>query len=247
MPDDTPSGAQGWFINTRREKFQDRKAARGAELRLRLRMDQQVHHVRLIPAHPFGVSELRHDGERQARAPRNWLCSSRSAARYPTRCSASRSCRRYPTARARIARCCGAPRSSCRRRAMHQGRQARLGEGRALGDRIPDRRAVISGAPHAVHQEPGDARHRRQAPHRRSGADAARLKDFDFDLTIQRFGFSATPGDSLRNYFSSQAAAMKGSQNLAGIADPAIDALIDGSSPPRSRAELSPPAGRSIA
>ena len=31
-----------------------------------------------------------------------------------------------------------------------------------------------------------------------------RLKDFDFDLTIQRFGFSATPGDSLRNYFSSQ-------------------------------------------
>ena len=54
-----------------------------------------------------------------------------------------------------------------------------------------------------------------------------RLNDFDFDLTIQRFGFSATPGDSLRNYFSSQAAALKGSQNLAGIADPAIDALID--------------------
>jgi microcin C transport system substrate-binding protein len=54
-----------------------------------------------------------------------------------------------------------------------------------------------------------------------------RLKDFDFDLTIQRFGFSATPGDSLRSYFSSQAAALKGSQNLAGIADPAIDAMID--------------------
>jgi microcin C transport system substrate-binding protein len=54
-----------------------------------------------------------------------------------------------------------------------------------------------------------------------------RLKDFDFDLTIQRFGFSSTPGDSLRSYFSSQAAALKGSQNLAGIADPAIDAMID--------------------
>jgi len=54
-----------------------------------------------------------------------------------------------------------------------------------------------------------------------------RLKDFDFDVTIQRFGFSATPGESLRNYFSSQAAAVKGSQNLAGIADPAIDAMID--------------------
>jgi microcin C transport system substrate-binding protein len=55
----------------------------------------------------------------------------------------------------------------------------------------------------------------------------ARVDDFDFDLTIQRFGFSTTPGDSLRSYFSSQAATLKGSQNLAGIAEPAIDAMID--------------------
>ena len=54
-----------------------------------------------------------------------------------------------------------------------------------------------------------------------------RIDDFDFDLVVQRFGFSSTPGDSLRSYFSSQAAALKGSQNLAGIADPVIDALID--------------------
>jgi microcin C transport system substrate-binding protein len=54
-----------------------------------------------------------------------------------------------------------------------------------------------------------------------------RVDDFDFDLTIQRFAFSSTPGDSLRGYFSSQAAAVKGSQNVAGIADPVIDALID--------------------
>jgi microcin C transport system substrate-binding protein len=55
----------------------------------------------------------------------------------------------------------------------------------------------------------------------------ARVDAFDFDITVQRFSFSATPGDSLRSYFSSQAAALKGSQNLAGIADPVIDALID--------------------
>jgi microcin C transport system substrate-binding protein len=54
-----------------------------------------------------------------------------------------------------------------------------------------------------------------------------RRNEFDFDLTIQRFAFSLTPGDSLRSYFSSQAAALKGSRNLAGIADPAIDAMID--------------------
>ncbi len=55
----------------------------------------------------------------------------------------------------------------------------------------------------------------------------ARRDGFDFDITIDRFGFSATPGDSLRSYFSSQAAVLKGSNNLAGIADPAIDTLID--------------------
>ena len=55
----------------------------------------------------------------------------------------------------------------------------------------------------------------------------ARRDDFDFDITIDRFSFSATPGDSLRSYFSSQAAALKGSNNLAGIANPAVDALVD--------------------
>jgi microcin C transport system substrate-binding protein len=55
----------------------------------------------------------------------------------------------------------------------------------------------------------------------------ARVDDFDFDVTVERFGFSTIPGDSLRGYFSSQAAATKGSQNLAGISDPAIDALIE--------------------
>jgi microcin C transport system substrate-binding protein len=54
-----------------------------------------------------------------------------------------------------------------------------------------------------------------------------RVDDFDFDLTVQRLSFSSTPGDSLRSYFSSQAATMRGSQNLAGISDPVIDALID--------------------
>jgi len=55
----------------------------------------------------------------------------------------------------------------------------------------------------------------------------ARLKQFDFDLTIERFSFSATPGDSLRPFFSSRAAKLSGSYNLAGIADPVIDDLIE--------------------
>jgi microcin C transport system substrate-binding protein len=55
----------------------------------------------------------------------------------------------------------------------------------------------------------------------------ARVDEFDFDITVQRFSFSTIPGALLRSYFSSQSASMKGSQNTAGIADPAIDALIE--------------------
>jgi microcin C transport system substrate-binding protein len=49
----------------------------------------------------------------------------------------------------------------------------------------------------------------------------------EFDMGIQRISVTGIPGDSLRTYFTSQAAALNGSYNLAGIADPVIDALVD--------------------
>jgi microcin C transport system substrate-binding protein len=66
----------------------------------------------------------------------------------------------------------------------------------------------------------------------------ARTNDFDFDVTTLRMNFSTTPGESLRTHFSSTAAATKGSQNLAGIANPAIDGLIDKIIEANTRAEL---------
>ena len=66
----------------------------------------------------------------------------------------------------------------------------------------------------------------------------ARADAFDFDITVERFSFSSTPGDSLRTFFSSQAAATKGSQNRAGIADPAVDALLDVIIAAKTREEL---------
>jgi microcin C transport system substrate-binding protein len=65
-----------------------------------------------------------------------------------------------------------------------------------------------------------------------------RVDDFDFDIVVQRFGFSNTPGDSLRTFFSSHAAAIKGSQNVGGISDPVIDALIERVIAADSRAHL---------
>jgi microcin C transport system substrate-binding protein len=44
---------------------------------------------------------------------------------------------------------------------------------------------------------------------------------------VERFSFSTTPGESLRPFFTSQAAASKGSHNLAGISDPVVDFLVE--------------------
>lgn len=54
----------------------------------------------------------------------------------------------------------------------------------------------------------------------------ARLKDFDFDLTARRYSGGVTPGAELRDLYGSRAAATPGSNNMAGIADPAVDALL---------------------
>jgi microcin C transport system substrate-binding protein len=66
----------------------------------------------------------------------------------------------------------------------------------------------------------------------------ARVEAFDFDVTTERMSMSATPGDSLRPFFSSQAAATKGSYNLAGVANPAIDALIEKAIGAETRVDL---------
>jgi microcin C transport system substrate-binding protein len=54
-----------------------------------------------------------------------------------------------------------------------------------------------------------------------------RVDEFDFDITVERFNFSTTPGDSLRSYVTSESANRMGSNNRAGIADPVVDALIE--------------------
>ncbi|BCJ92021.1 ABC transporter substrate-binding protein [Terrihabitans soli] len=54
-----------------------------------------------------------------------------------------------------------------------------------------------------------------------------RENEFDFDLMPRRFAFTSTPGEALRRYFGSEAADIKGSVNLPGVKDPAIDALIE--------------------
>ncbi|WP_230532694.1 extracellular solute-binding protein [Microvirga roseola] len=54
-----------------------------------------------------------------------------------------------------------------------------------------------------------------------------RTRSFDFDITTGLWAQSSSPGNEQREYWGSQAANREGSQNLAGISDPAIDALIE--------------------
>jgi microcin C transport system substrate-binding protein len=70
-------------------------------------------------------------------------------------------------------------------------------------------------------------------------AQAQRREDeFDFDIIIDTFGQSASPGNEQREYWGSAAAAIKGSRNKIGIAEPAVDALIDRIIFAKDRAEL---------
>jgi microcin C transport system substrate-binding protein len=65
-----------------------------------------------------------------------------------------------------------------------------------------------------------------------------RTDDFDFDVTVVSYPASQTPGNELLERFSSPAADEKGSDNLAGVRDPAVDALIAQLLQSESRAEL---------
>jgi microcin C transport system substrate-binding protein len=65
-----------------------------------------------------------------------------------------------------------------------------------------------------------------------------RLKDFDFDATIQRYVLEQTPGVELRSFFGSQSAHAPGSYNLSGVALKSVDRLIDKIITAKSREEL---------
>jgi len=65
-----------------------------------------------------------------------------------------------------------------------------------------------------------------------------RLKFFDFDITSQRYVLRTTPGVELRTYWGGKAAGTSGSLNLSGINDPVVDALIEKAIAARTRDDL---------
>ncbi len=54
-----------------------------------------------------------------------------------------------------------------------------------------------------------------------------RIDAFDYDMTVDSMGQGFSPGNEQRDYWTSAKARENGSQNVAGIADPAIDEIVE--------------------
>jgi len=227
LPDDTPSGAQGWFINTRRDKFKDPRVREA-----------------LIDAFDFEWTNKNIMYGSYDRTQSVFENSPMKASGIPSEAEVTLL---EPYRDKLPAEVFGEPYRPPVTDGSGQDRRWLRNAAKLLADAGCElkkgKRALPNGQPIVVEfliDEPSFQPH--HLPYIRNlgvlGIEAslrivdpvqyrARVDDFDFDITVERMSFSATPGDSLRTYFSSQAARTKGSQNLAGISDPVIDALVD--------------------
>ena len=235
----SPSGGQGWFINTRRDKFKDPRVREALIYAFDFEWTNKtiMYGAYARTRSPFQNSDMVAEGppspeELKLLEPFRGQVPGRGVRRSP-------SCRRCPMDRDRTARCCARRRNCCRR----------------PGSEVKDgKRLLPNGEVFTIEfllDEPSFQPHHATFIKNlgQLGIEAsirlidavqyrARVEDFDFDMTIERLSMSATPGDSMRPYFSSQAAATKGSYNLAGVANPAIDALVEKIIGAETRADL---------
>jgi len=227
IPDDTPSGAQGWFINTRRQKFADSRVREALNNAFDFEWTNKtiMYGMYKRTVSVFQNSDMMAQGKPDAD-------ETALLDRFRSRLSDEVFGEPYTPP---ISDGSGEDRVLLRKAAQLLG---------DAGYTIQNgKRALPNGQPFAIEfliDEPAFEPHHMAFSRNLDtlGIDAtlrvvdpvqyrARRDNFDFDITIDRFSFSSTPGDSLRSFFSSQAAALAGSNNLAGISDPAIDALID--------------------
>ena len=89
LPDERPSGAQGFFLNTRREQFADIRVRKALDYAFDFEWSNKNLFYEPLHAHAELLRELADEGDRSSRARKNWRCSSRSATSYRQRCSAS--------------------------------------------------------------------------------------------------------------------------------------------------------------
>lgn len=64
------------------------------------------------------------------------------------------------------------------------------------------------------------------------------IRTHDFDMVVATFGQSQSPGNEQRDYWHSEAASQEGSNNVIGIKNPAVDALVEALITAGTRQEL---------
>jgi microcin C transport system substrate-binding protein len=238
LPDETPSGAQGWFINTRRDKFRDPRVREALTQAFDFEWtNKTIMYGAYARTHsPFQNSDMMASGPP---SPEELVLLEPFRGQVPDEVFG-------PPFVPPVSDGSGQDRTLLRKAS-----QLLQEAGLAIKD---GKRLLANGEVFRIEflaDEPSLQPH--HAPYIKNlgtlGIEAtlrvvdpvqyrARVEDFDFDMTIERFSMSATPGDAMRPFFSAQAAATKGSYNLAGIANPAIDALIEKIIGANSRADL---------
>jgi microcin C transport system substrate-binding protein len=227
LPDDTPSGAQGWFINTRRDRFKDPRV-REAMIDA---FDFEWTNKNIMYGSYERTQSVFQNSDMMARGKPS---PEELALLEPFRGKVSDEVFGEPFVPP-VSDGSGQDRALLRKASQLL---------REAGWSVKDGKRVDAKGEHLkiefLLEEPSFQPH--HMPYIKNlatlGIDAtlrivdpvqfrARRDDYDFDVAIQRFNFSSTPGDSLRTFFTSQAAAIKGSQNLSGMADPVIDALVE--------------------
>lgn len=227
LPDDTPSAAQGWFINARRDKFKDPRVREALDLAFDFEWtNKTLFYGAYTRTHsPFQNSDLMSNGpptpdELKLLEPfRGQISEGAFGLPYsPPVSDGSGQDRALLRKASQLLQDAGFP---------VQDRKRRLPNGEIFTIEFLLDEPSLQGL-HSPYVSNLKVLGIDASVRIVDGAQSQlRLNEFDFDITMKRFSMASTPGDSLRTFFSSQAADIKGSQNFSGIKNPALDALIE--------------------
>jgi microcin C transport system substrate-binding protein len=227
LPDDTPSGAQGWFINLRREKFKDARLREA----LILCFDFEWTNANLM----FGSYERTHSLFQNSDMMATGAPSLEElAVMEPFRAQLAPEVFGTPFTPP-VSDGSGQDRVLLRRA---NDLLAAAGWELKNGARVNARGEVFH--IEFLDFDPGLEPHTNayistlkrlgiRATIRRvdSAQYQARMNAFDFDMTVRRYSLGSTPGEGIKRMLGSHAASINGSNNIAGITSPAVDALLD--------------------
>ncbi|WP_336485422.1 extracellular solute-binding protein [Methylobacterium nigriterrae] len=238
IPDATPSGTQGWWINTRREAFRDARVREAIGLCFDFEWTNRnlMYGAYARTASFFENSDLKATG---APSPEELALLDPLRADLPAEVFGPAWMPAVSDGsgqdRAMLSRAVALLREAgCTR----EGGTVRLPGGRPLEIEFLDTDPALEPHTHPFIRNLGLIGIKGTIRQIDPAQYQSRLKDFDFDLTSRRFTSGLTPGPELREAYGARAAGTQGSNNLAGIASPAVDTLLDRVANARSRSEL---------